>query len=260
MSLAELSALQIVAGISAALIIGMSKTGVPGLGMLSIPLTAYVFGGRLSLGALLPMLIVADSCAVAWYRQHTRWDHLIKIGGWVLLGIVLGSFGLWLLAAEGLQRDWMSFTIGVMILLMVTVTLLKKRLGDRFSPTSNTGVAVTGTSAGFATAVSNAAGPITSIYLTAARLPKEEFIGTSAWFYFGFNLIKIPFFVALSFLKPDAPLVSNSTLLFDLAMVLPVLLGAYIGRRFLSSIPQSKFDALVLILAVIGAANLMMKL
>ena len=47
--------------------------------------------------------------------------------------------------------------------------------------------------AGSTTMIANAAGPVMTIYLLACRLPKFEFVGTAAWFFFAINLFKVPF-------------------------------------------------------------------
>jgi hypothetical protein len=44
-----------------ALFIGMSKTGVHGVGMIAVPMLAVVFGGQLSSGVMLPMLCLAGT-------------------------------------------------------------------------------------------------------------------------------------------------------------------------------------------------------
>ena len=49
-----------------------------------------------------------------------------------------------------------------------------------------------GASAGFATTVANAAGPVMNLYLLARRLPKHEFVATGAWFFFAVNLSSSP--------------------------------------------------------------------
>ena len=51
--------------------VGLSKTAVPGAGLLSTPLIATIVEGRLIAGASLPILLVADVFAVGWYRHHT---------------------------------------------------------------------------------------------------------------------------------------------------------------------------------------------
>ena len=47
-----------------AILVGMSKTGVPGVSMIIVPVMAMIFGGKASTGVLLPILITADIFAV----------------------------------------------------------------------------------------------------------------------------------------------------------------------------------------------------
>ena len=68
----ELTPEQWMIGILAALMVGITKTGIPGIGILVVPLMAIVFGGRLSVGATLPLLIFGDIFAVLWYRQRRQ--------------------------------------------------------------------------------------------------------------------------------------------------------------------------------------------
>jgi Na+/H+-dicarboxylate symporter len=43
------------------MLIGMSKTGVPGVSMVVVPILASIFGGKQSTGVLLPILIMIDT-------------------------------------------------------------------------------------------------------------------------------------------------------------------------------------------------------
>ena len=45
--------------------------------------------------------------------------------------------------------------------------------------------------------IANAAGPVTMVYLLSMRLPREQFIGTSAWYFFILRWLKVPFSVNL---------------------------------------------------------------
>ncbi|BCW98807.1 MAG: hypothetical protein KatS3mg024_1634 [Armatimonadota bacterium] len=76
MLIPSLTPLEWALALASAALVGFSKTGVPGTGILVVPLMAALFGGRQSVGTLLPMLIFADCFAVAWYRRHARWDRL----------------------------------------------------------------------------------------------------------------------------------------------------------------------------------------
>lgn len=151
---------QWILGAGAAVLVGISKTGIPGTGILVVPMLAYAFGGRQSVGIMLPMLIFADCFAVLWYRRHVQWDKLIGLLPWVVAGLVVGAIGLWITGRLSGSVDVIGRVIGVLVLLMLVINLLQGRLGNKLTPTSKIGIAATGTAAGFTTMVSNAAGPI----------------------------------------------------------------------------------------------------
>lgn len=242
-------------GILAALMVGITKTGIPGIGILVVPLMAIVFGGRLSVGATLPLLIFGDIFAVLWYRQHARWDNLRSLFPWVITGIVIGLGLLWYTGINSSRVDWLNVIIGVIVLGMMSLSLARRYWGDRLVPSSSVGLVSTGVLAGFATMVSNSAGPIMSIYLSGMmRLSKNEFMGTSAWYFFIFNLTKLPLYAFLTLILPSQPMVNGATLLFDLLMLPVILIGAFVGKWLLPRISESLFDNVVLILA--GAAAL----
>jgi hypothetical protein len=57
------------------ILLGMTKTGLSGAGLIVIPLMAGIFGGKESVGIVLPMLIVADIFAVKYYNRHANWKY-----------------------------------------------------------------------------------------------------------------------------------------------------------------------------------------
>jgi uncharacterized membrane protein YfcA len=245
-------------GIVAALVVGVSKTGLPGVGILVVPLMAAVFGGRLGVGATLPLLIFGDIFAVLWYRHHARWDKLGALIPWVLIGIFVGAALLWYTGAQGGSVDWLNIIIGVLVLFMLGLSLARSKLGDKIVPSSKLGLISTGTMAGFSTTVSNAAGPIMSIYLTGMGLPKEQFMGTTAWYFFIFNLTKLPIYAFLSLVLPSKPMVNTSTIIFDLAMFPVIVIAAFAGKWLLPRISQGVFNTLVLVLAGGAAIKLIL--
>lgn len=100
--------------------------------------------------------------------------------------------------------------------------------------------------AGIATMIANAAGPVMAIYLLSLSLPKQNLVGTSAWFFLIINIFKLPFSWKLGLLHPP-------TLLLDLALCPVVIIGTMLGRSILHKIPQRLFEALLLLSAA-GAA------
>ena len=77
---------------TAAFFVGLSKTGIAGLGILPVALFANALTARESTGALLPLLLAGDAFGVAFYRKHADWSHLWKLFPWVILGVVAGFF------------------------------------------------------------------------------------------------------------------------------------------------------------------------
>jgi hypothetical protein len=70
-SLAQWSLL-ILAGFSC----GMGKSGLAGVGMMTVVLMAQIIPGKASSGAVLPLLIFADILAAALFRQQILWHHI----------------------------------------------------------------------------------------------------------------------------------------------------------------------------------------
>ncbi|HEY3298944.1 MAG TPA: sulfite exporter TauE/SafE family protein [Armatimonadota bacterium] len=246
-------------GILAGLMIGISKTGIPGVGILTVPLLANAFGGWASVGVMLPMLVFADCFAVFWYRRHARWDKLMGLVPWVITGMLLGGFALWVIGGSAGSKSVIDLIIGILVLVMLALHYLQGKFGDRLSPKSKIGVAGTGAAAGFATTVSNAAGPIMQIYMTAHDLPKKEFMGTIAWYFFIFNAAKLPIFGILSWMHPQNPMITSHSLLLDLILCPAILVGVFIGKWMLPRVSQATFNTIVIVLAGLAAIKMIVE-
>ena len=244
-------------GLGAAVFVGFSKTGVPGAGILVVPMLAVAFGGRLASGVMLPMLIMGDVFAVAWYRRHAQWDKLIKLLPWVYLGVAIGTAVLWMTGQKSSSlKDPTDIVVGVLVLVMVILHLLRNHLGEKFQPTSPAGVGGTGIVAGFSTTVSNAAGPVMQMYMAAHKLSKEAFMGTIAWYFFIVNLSKFPIYVILTMMMPQKPIVTGYSLMFNLVLAPAIVVGVFVGRWMLPRISQKSFEWLVIVLSAVGAIRL----
>ena len=78
-----------------AIMVGAAKTGIPGIGILVVPLMALVIQpAEKSVGALLGMLILADIFAVIYHRQNAKWGHVLRLLPPAAAGIVAAYFGL----------------------------------------------------------------------------------------------------------------------------------------------------------------------
>lgn len=218
--------------------VGMAKTGVPGLGILAIPLMVVAVGdARQSAGWLLPILCTADVFAVYYWRKHAAANRLFSLAPWVLAGVAGGAVAL------KLEERILRPMVGVIVLVMLAAYLWRRYRPGDFSAVTHG--APYGVAAGFATTVANAAGPVMNLYLLSKKLPKEEFIATGAWFFFLINLTKIPIYLWHG-------LIQRRSLAFDLAMVPAVIVGAMAGRWVVHRISPRLFEALVIILTAMA--------
>lgn len=246
---ADLSAWQWVLLALGAFVTGLSKTGIAGLGTLSVVLFANALPARASTGALLPLLLCADIFGVAFFRKHASWPHLWRLFPWVVLGVVAGYFALGLTTNAQVQH-----MIGIIVVVMVGVHLWRQRRPEGAPdhlPHTWWFAALAGTLAGFTTMVANAAGPVMVLYLLAVGLPKLAFVGTGAWFFMLVNAFKVPFSVKLGLITP-------SSLLIDAALVLPMIPGALLGPVILHRMNQRVFEAVALALTILAALRLLL--
>jgi len=230
-----------------ALLVGVSKTGISGLGMLFVVMFANVIPAKQSSGFVLPLLIFGDVVAVWSYRAHAKWAHVWRLMPWTAAGVIIGY-----LAMGRIDDRQARVLIGLIILVMVSVQLWRRARakpgkidehGSWFAPT-------VGVLAGFTTLVANAAGPLMAIYLLAMRLPKMEYVGTGAVFFLLLNLFKVPFMV-------DLGLITTDSLGFNLMLAPAVFLGAMLGRKLLPKINQKLFENLALGLSAVAGIRLL---
>lgn len=240
------------------LLVGLSKTGIAGLGGFAVAIFANLIPARESTGVILPLLICADVVAVLAYRRHAVWSHLWKLFPWVVPGILIGYVTMKHLDSLEIKR-----IIGLTLVVIVVIHLWRNRGGRAASPSPRhvdstaEGVshgwwfaALTGLFAGFTTMVANAAGPIMILYLLAVRLPKMEFLGTGAWYFLLLNTFKVPFSLHLDLINP-------SSLRLDLYLIPAVLLGAFSGRAVIGRINQLWFERLAFVLTLLAGIHLM---
>jgi uncharacterized membrane protein YfcA len=232
-------------GISA-FISGISKTGFPGAGIVVVPLVASVMDPRASTGFIVPMLVFGDCLAVIYWRRRAVWKHILRVAPWTMLGVVLGFF-----AMSRVSDAAFKPALGLFILLIVGADFALKLRGSSLpSRTSLPFAAVIGILAGAMTMMANAAGPIMTIYLLSAGLPKEDFVGTGAWFYFILNLFKVPFSIALG-------LLTWQSFKIDLMLLPLIVAGGFLGVVAMKRMPQKTFELLARVLAAAGGLKLL---
>lgn len=230
-----------------ALMIGMAKAGLSGLGLAIIPLMALIFGAKSSTGVILPMLIAADIMAVLYYRRHAVWKHIIIILPWVAAGIfialMIGKF-----INDNQFRILMLSVVWIMLILMVLNDLRKKN--EDHVPHNMFFGAIMGLTGGFATMIGNSAGPVFTLYFLAMRLPKKEFIGTSAWLYLIMNTGKLPL-QALVWKN-----ITMTSLIPGLISIPVIALGIFIGIHIVKLFSDRFYRYFVILTTIVSSVLL----
>ncbi|MBR2344971.1 MAG: sulfite exporter TauE/SafE family protein [Lentisphaeria bacterium] len=243
-----LDMLQLTTLIIAAILIGINKTAIPGLGVLPVVMLMLVFDSRESTGIQLGMLALADLIAVSYYRETADWKFLLRLFPWAFAGLALGSVILHMIPADG---PMMRRVIGGIVLALMVLSEVRKRLNPEKIPSGTGWSAFYGILMGSTTQLANAAGPISSLYLLAMKLPKDKYMGCCAWYFMILNWIKLPIFAW------EGRVTLNSVKL-DLCMIPFLLLGGFLGIVLLKKMPQKIFEAVIMILVVIAAVRLLM--
>lgn len=224
-----------------ALLIGFAKTAIGGVAMISVVLAALVLPTKDSTGVVLVLLLVGDLVATWTYRHNVDWRLIGRLVLPVLLGIGLGALFLDWVDGPVLKR-----TIGVIMLVLLLLGLWPEKLAAH---RPSVGMAYGGL-AGFTTMVANAGGPPMNLYLLAAKYDKWRFLGTSAWFFFAVNLVKLPVSIGLGIVRAETAVLA--------AVLAPiVLVGTWIGRATIKRIPQLTFEKLVTVFVALSAAYLL---
>ncbi|HPW63477.1 MAG TPA: sulfite exporter TauE/SafE family protein [Cyclobacteriaceae bacterium] len=229
-----------------ALLTGMAKTGVHGAGMLSVPLLANVFGGLLSSGVMLPMLVLADVFGVWYYHRHASWHHLKILFPWAAVGIVAGT-----ITGTYINDQIFKMMMAITILVSVIIMLWLERLGQPNKIPAHKSFAITtGIAGGFTSMVGNLAGSVMSVYLLSVRLPKNAFIGTTAWFFLVVNWFKVPFHVF------GWHTISWNTVWFDLTLLPLIMLGAWLGIIIVKALSETMYRWFIIIMTLVAAIGM----
>lgn len=240
----EFTFLQILTLVISAVLIGINKTAIPGIGVLPVVLLTMAFPARLSTGLQLIMLAMTDLLAVAWYRRHADWKIVLRLLPWAFAGLALGSWTLRYISDEAMRP-----LLGAIVLILAALNFLRARMAPEKIPSGPVVAAACGVTLGFTTQVANAAGPVAAIYFLAMKLPKEKYMGCSAWFFLIINWTKLPIFLWEGRITMEA-------LKIDLMMIPFLLIGAALGILLLSRMPQKLFENIIQVLVVVTAIKL----
>ena len=188
------------------------------------------------------MLVLADVLGVWYYHRHASWHHLKILFPWSAVGVILGTL-------VGKYIDDTIFKIIMAVIIVASViTMLWLERGHKEEVPHNKAFGVTsGILGGFTSMVGNLAGTVMAVYLLSMRLPKNAFIGTTAWFFMATNWFKVPFHVF------SWHTINMNTVLLDLSTLPLIILGAYLGIIIVKKLSERTYRWFIIVMTLIAA-------
>lgn len=224
----------LLAALPAAALVGLSKGGLPAVGMLGVPILALVVSPVTAAGLLLPIFVVSDWFGLwAYRREFDRRNLGILIPG-AIAGIAVG----WA-TASWVPEAAVTLMVGLIGLAFAVERLMKHGVEGPARPAAVVPGLFWGAITGFTSFVSHSGAPPYQMYVLPQRLPKMVFAGTSTIFFAIVNAVKLIPYWYLGQLS-----LAN---LEKIAVLVPAAVAAtFVGVRLTRLIPERAFFRLVL--------------
>jgi uncharacterized membrane protein YfcA len=206
-----------------ALLIGMSKGGLPMVGMMSVPLLSLVMSPVKAAVLLLPLFVISDVVGVWLYRRQYSAPNLKILIPAGVMGVSIG----WLTASM-ISDQTIKFIIGLVGVGFCLQIWFRRGQSLEPQPANKVKGYFWGIVAGFTSFISHAGGPPFQIYMLPQKLPKAEFAGTATILFAIINLSKIVPYQNLSPYSQED--LMKAAVLVPMAL-LGTYLGAYLTRR-----------------------------
>jgi uncharacterized protein len=215
--------------IVASLLVGASKGGLPGVGVLGVPVLSQATSPVVAAGLLLPILITSDLYGLWVYRKNYDLRNIKIMVGASLIGIGIG----WA-TAHITSGSLVKLIVGVIGISYFIDALLKRdRVLKPKSADLPRGI-FWGSIAGFTSFVAHAGGPPFQMFVLPQKLDKMTYAGTATIAFAIINLIKLPPYWMLG-------QISMTSLEICVWLTPVAILGAFAGYRLTKIIPEKLF-------------------
>ncbi len=222
-----------VAAVVAAALVGLSKGGLPVVGMLAVPVLALVISPVVAAGLLLPVFVLSDMFGLYAYRR--AFDRRVLT---ILIPATTVGVGLGWLTASVVSERMVEAMVGV-IGASFALNLILRRGGDApAQPARRLPGTIWGTIAGFTSFVSHAGAPPYQVFVLPLRLQKTVFAGTTTILFAYVNAIKLLPYWALGQL-------SVANLKVAAVLTVPAVLAVFAGVWLVKVLPTKLFFRLV---------------
>jgi uncharacterized membrane protein YfcA len=233
-----------ICAVAAAIFIGLSKGGVPVIGMLGVPVLALMISPLRAAALLLPIYVVTDMFGLWAYRRQFSRRNLNILVPAAILGIAIG----WMTAAI-VPETLVALIVGLIGLgYCLDLWLKRKRTAAPRQADVPRGV-FWGTLTGFTSFVSHSGAPPYQMYVMPQRLPKLVFAGTSTILFAIVNAVKLLPYWALGQLSMDN--LETAAWLFPIGVI-----ATLVGVRLVKVVSEELFYRVVIMGLFLVSAKL----
>lgn len=222
-----------VAAIAAAIFVGLSKGGLPVVGMLGVPVLALAISPVAAAGLLLPVYVASDIVGLHAYRRAYDKRVLAILAPAAVIGIGLG----WLTAAAVPER-LVTAIVGAIGAAFALTLLVRLRPEAAAGPARVGPGLFWGAITGYTSFVSHAGAPPYQVYVLPLRLEKTVYAGTTTVLFAFVNAVKLVPYWALGQL-------SASNLKAAAILSVPAILAVLAGVWLVRVLPEALFFRLV---------------
>jgi uncharacterized membrane protein YfcA len=229
----------LIAGL-AVVILGLSKGGFAGIGMISTPMLALVMGPLEAAAFMLPVMLSQDAISVLMYRRTFDRSCLYVL----LPGAVVGVVAAYVFAST-VSEAVVQLVLGVISLAFsiwqLAIVLLRKIPASRDAEGNAALGVLCGVGAGFTSAIAHAGSPPFQFYTMPLRLGRDEYVGTSVYFFAILNVMKLPLFFALGQLHvAEMPVIA--------AFVPIAVVSSWAGAKLVRHVSLERFNMLMIVM------------
>lgn len=214
----------------ATFVVGASKGGVPGVGILAVPILAQIISPVVAAGLLLPLYVISDFYGLWLYRKdYDLWNIKIMVFA-ATIGIGIG----WATARYN-SDDLVKLVVGLIgVWYSIDLYIKSKKKEIAAQPADVPRGFFWGIITGFTSFVAHAGGIPFQMYVLPQRLSKMKYAGTSTIAFAIINALKLPPYWFLGQIN----LISLEKCLY-LAPI--ALFGAWAGFKLTKILPEGPF-------------------
>lgn len=225
--------------IAAVLIFGGMAKGTLGFGLIvtTVPFLSMVMPPKDAMAWMTIPIFLLNIYALVLTRQE--WREARRIGVFLLMGILFVPMGVRMMV--WMPPDATRVGIGLFIFIVVAMRLADWQPRPREGGGGRLFATLLGSTAGFLHGSMMMSAPAVVLYLNFTGVPRDAFVFVASVIATFFLLLQ-----ALTFASLDA--YASGTGWQSLLMLVPAIVGMFIGNRFRQRLSQKVFEGLVLAL------------